>query len=103
MREASGTRLMTERACTSKNVMPRKPGVSNVRATASRSNSAGVPGPLPWIRMASQRIRGKLEQVFPLVKHQFDNAPAAGGPGRAATGGGPGGGAAHGGNGGDSG
>ncbi len=65
MREASGTRLMTERACTSKNVMPRKPGVSNVRATASRSNSAGGPGPPPWIRMASQRIHGKLEQLFP--------------------------------------
>ena len=56
-REASGTRLMTERACTSRKVMPRKPGVSNVRATASRSNSAGGPGPPPATRMASQRTQ----------------------------------------------
>src|SRR5262245_66444617 len=72
MRDASGTLLMTERACTSKNVMPRKPGVSNERATAPRSNSAGGPGPPPWIRMASHRITGKLEQLFPCVKHLFD-------------------------------
>src|SRR5215469_6512461 len=72
MREASGTRLMTERACTSKNVRPRKPGVSNVRATAPRSNNAGGPGPPPWIRMASQRTSSKLEQLFPSVKHMFD-------------------------------
>jgi hypothetical protein len=72
MREASGTRLMTERACTSKNVMPRKPGVSNVRATASRSNSAGAPGAPPATLMPSQRIPGKLEQLFPRVKHLFD-------------------------------
>ena len=32
---------MTLRACTSKNVMPRKPGVSNDLVMAPRSNSAG--------------------------------------------------------------
>ena len=45
-REESGTRLITLRACTSKNVMPRKPGVSNDLVIAPLSNSAGaaVPG-----------------------------------------------------------
>src|SRR2546430_15224381 len=56
---------MTERACSSKKVMPRKSGVSNVRSSASRSNRAGGPGPPPATRMASQRIPGKLEQLFP--------------------------------------
>src|SRR5262249_59503292 len=82
MRDASGTLLMTERACTSKNVMPRKPGVSNERATAPRSNSAGGPGPPPWIRMASHRITGKLEQLFPCVKHLFDYSGLRRGPPR---------------------
>jgi hypothetical protein len=41
-RDASGTRLMIDFACTSKKVMPRNPGVSNDLATALRSNSAGA-------------------------------------------------------------
>ena len=44
MREESGTRLIALRACTSKNVMPRKPGVSNDLVIAPRSNSAGAAG-----------------------------------------------------------
>ena len=72
IRDASGTRFTTDLACTSKKVMPRKPGVSNVRATASRSNSAGAPGAPPATLMPSQRIPGKLEQLFPRVKHLFD-------------------------------
>src|ERR1700758_5567102 len=39
MRDASGTRLTMDLAWTSKKVIPRKPGVSNVRATAPRSMS----------------------------------------------------------------
>jgi hypothetical protein len=89
MREASGTRLITERACTSKNVMPRKPGVSNVRATAFRSNSAGAWGPPPLTRMASHRTNGKLEQLFYDVKLQFDYGAAV--PGRAVADGASGG------------
>src|SRR6266702_3810464 len=41
-RAASGTLLMIERAWTSKNVMPRNVGVSNVRVTARCSNSIGA-------------------------------------------------------------
>jgi hypothetical protein len=51
--------------------MPRKPGVSKVRATASRSNSAGAADP-PEIRMASQRTSSKLEHQFASVKHLFE-------------------------------
>jgi hypothetical protein len=61
---------MMLRACTSKKVMPRNPGVSNDLVTALRSNSAGAVAPacdlLPagavgaaspvWIRMASHRM-----------------------------------------------
>ena len=42
IRDASGTRFTTDLACTSKKVMPRKPGVSNVRATAPRSISGSA-------------------------------------------------------------
>ena len=42
MREDSGTRLTMDLAWTSKKVMPRKPGVSNVRATAPRSMSGSA-------------------------------------------------------------
>src|ERR1700728_2477105 len=38
----SGTLLMIERAWISKNVMPRKPGVSKVLEMAPRSNSASL-------------------------------------------------------------
>src|SRR5580658_5127299 len=44
MREDSGTLLMIERDWISKNVMPRKPGVSKVLAMAPRSNNAGTAG-----------------------------------------------------------
>ncbi len=40
--DASGTRLTMDLACTSKKVMPRKPGVSKVRATAPRSISGSA-------------------------------------------------------------
>ena len=39
IRDDSGTRLTTDLAWTSKKVIPRKPGVSKVRATAPRSMS----------------------------------------------------------------
>ncbi len=64
MREEPGTRLIALRACTSKNVMPRKPGVSNDLVIAPRSNSAGAEG-----RGRAQAPRG------------FREAGAAGEPG----------------------
>src|SRR6185312_319330 len=69
-REVCGTRLMMLRAWISKNVMPRKPGVSNDRVViALRSNRAGAPqAALPgWpasIRIPSQRIAATIERVF---------------------------------------
>src|SRR5215471_11037363 len=84
--EASGTRLMIVREWTSKKVMPRKAGVSNVRATAPCSNSAGVAGcPERCIMVrcvpncvptccASHRMDGNLGHLFDSVKHEFDTA-----------------------------
>jgi hypothetical protein len=78
-REVCGTRLMMLRAWISKNVMPRKPGVSNDRVViALRSNRAGAPQPaLPgWpasIRIPSQRIAATIERVF-----EPGNAPHGG-------------------------
>src|SRR5580658_1037158 len=78
-REASGTRLITLLACTSKNVMPRKPGVSNVRATAPRSNRAGAPaepaGASGVSRIPSQRMMAIIEHVFELGKRLFEMRP----------------------------
>src|SRR5260370_33486586 len=80
-REASGTRLMIERAWTSKNVMPRNAGVSKVRRTARCSNRTGADGTLGWpssgvlVRSASHRIQENLEYSFSSVKHEFEGAP----------------------------
>src|SRR5262249_26161159 len=79
---------MTDRAFTSKNVMPRNSGVSNVRATASRSNSVCAvapdgPEPCPSARKSSQRIDLNLEPQFELVKHVFDLSRSMSPAGRA--------------------
>jgi hypothetical protein len=61
---------MIDRACTSKNVMPLKAGVSNVRVTARCSNNigAGCAGDDPSsgepARSASHRIAQNLEHSF---------------------------------------
>jgi len=82
IRDASGTRFTTDLACTSKKVMPRKPGVSKVRATAPRSISGSAwsrwptvnrPSPSPLAvgvpsgsssRRLSQRIPDRIERLF---------------------------------------
>src|SRR3954453_24127361 len=57
--------------------MPRKPGVSKVRVTASRANSggSGAPWAVPWggslIRRLSQRMRDMIELLFDISKHLF--------------------------------
>src|SRR6516164_9641767 len=77
IRDASGTRFTTDLACTSKKVMPRKPGVSKVRATAPRSISGSArsrgavnrspPSPVSGgssSRRLSQRIPDTIEWLF---------------------------------------
>src|ERR1700722_10405883 len=53
--------------------MPRKPGVSKVRATAPRSNSAPCGVLSSW--SAFHRMIATIERVFDQIKHVFDRRP----------------------------
>src|SRR6266496_6846966 len=78
IREAGGTWLMIVRALISWKVTPRNAGVSKILVTApaSKSGSAGPPGPRPGpaarsLRLA-QRTMPTIEQLFDQGKHVFD-------------------------------
>src|SRR6266849_201778 len=64
---------MMDRALTSKKVMPRNSGVSNVRATASRSNSVSASPAAGW-REAGPSVRKSSQRMDKTLEPQHDEA-----------------------------